>query len=348
VNLAVSPYYAAYANDGLFDADSPLNRNDCLSFYRVLRARIEAHGGFCHTLDVCRREGLEPDVVLFFDMPPQPVELALEGWSRRPQAWIALQECQVIRPENWLPESQAQFSKIFTWADPFVDGERYLKLNFPNALFVPEPLDLDSVERNLCTLVAADKSAPGPLELYSARRGAIRWFEEHHPDQFDLYGMGWDREQYPSYRGTIDSKLDVVGRYWFSICFENARDIPGYMTEKLFDCFLARNVPVYWGASNVADLVDPEAFIDVRRFDGMDDLYDFLVAIEPDEYERYLAAARRWLASDAARQFTNEGNADVVVGALLDLDGSGPEGYDEVAAGPGPSSRSVRSTERVS
>jgi hypothetical protein len=44
------------------------------------------------------------------------------------------------------------------------------------------------------------------------------------------------------------------------------RDEPGWITEKIFDCMRADCVPVYWGASNVLDYVDPEAFVDRRRF----------------------------------------------------------------------------------
>lgn len=30
-------------------------------------------------------------------------------------------------------------------------------------------------------------------------------------------------------------------------CFENVRDLPGYITEKIFDCFFAEYIPIYWG-----------------------------------------------------------------------------------------------------
>jgi hypothetical protein len=32
-----------------------------------------------------------------------------------------------------------------------------------------------------------------PLELYSKRVEAIKWFEKNHPEDFDFYGIGWDR-----------------------------------------------------------------------------------------------------------------------------------------------------------
>jgi hypothetical protein len=31
------------------------------------------------------------------------------------------------------------------------------------------------------------------LELYSKRVEAIKWFEKNHPEDFDFYGIGWDR-----------------------------------------------------------------------------------------------------------------------------------------------------------
>jgi hypothetical protein len=301
----------AYGNDVLFDPASPLNRDNCLSLYHVLRAKLEALGGWCHTLDVCRANGLCPDVVLYLDAADAELEPEAEPW-------LVLFECPVIAPRNWEPGAHDRFARVFTWFDPMVDGERYLKFNFTNRLWVPEPLDLESAERNLATVIAGNKSAEHPLELYSARRRAIRWFEQHHPEHFDLYGVGWDRggERYPSYRGTIDRKLDVQSRYWFTICFENARDIPGYITEKIFDSFLARSVPVYLGPDNITEHVPAEAFVDARDFRSYEQLYDFLLSVEPEDYERYLAAARDFIASGRARQFTDEGCADVLVQAL--------------------------------
>jgi hypothetical protein len=168
-------------------------------------------------------------------------------------------------------------------------------------------------------MIAGNKGASHPLELYSLRRQVIRWFEHHHPEHFDLYGQGWGDggESFPSYRGPVDSKVETLDRYWFTISFENAREIPGYITEKIFDCFLARSVPVYWGPGNIADHVPTEAFVDMRDFPTIAELYDRLVSMEPEEYQGYLDAAREFLAGEAVRPFTHEGNADVVVGELV-------------------------------
>ena len=39
--------------------------------------------------------------------------------------------------------------------------------------------------------------------------------------------------------------------YRFYICYENTEGVEDYITEKIFDCFAAGFVPIYWGASNI-------------------------------------------------------------------------------------------------
>jgi len=181
-------------------------------------------------------------------------------------------------------------------------------------------------------MIAGNKSSTHQLELYSKRLQAVRWFEKEHPDQFDLFGMGWNEvrlpgnhyferyktlkffkkmlnwfaPKFPSYRGKVDNKLDTLRSYKFSICYENARDIPGYITEKIFDCFFAGTVPVYWGAGNVEQLISPDCYIDRRLFASFEEVFAYLNAITPETHAAYVAAAERYLESPMARQFTAE------------------------------------------
>ena len=46
----------------------------------------------------------------------------------------------------------------------------------------------------------------------------------------------------------------------FAIAFEN-RKINWYITEKLVNAFLGGTIPLYWGAKEVLDVFNPEAFI---------------------------------------------------------------------------------------
>ncbi len=83
---------------------------------------------------------------------------------------------------------------------------------------------------------------------------ARRW-----PDWVDVYGGGWPTDL-PNYRGRCVSKITTLRRYRYALVFENQRQ-PGYVTEKLLDCFMAGTVPIYWGAPDVTESVPEDALI---------------------------------------------------------------------------------------
>ena len=82
----------------------------------------------------------------------------------------------------------------------------------------------------------------------------------------------------------IDSKFETLSNAKFSICYENAKDITGYITEKIFDCFFAGCIPVYWGISNPSDVFGDGTFIDRRKFNSHEDLLNYLKNISEEEY----------------------------------------------------------------
>lgn len=60
-------------------------------------------------------------------------------------------------------------------------------------------------------------------------------------------------------------KIRFIGQYKFTIAFENSM-LPGYTTEKLFDCFKAGTIPIYWGNPEVTRDVNPDAFINCNDY----------------------------------------------------------------------------------
>ena len=128
--------------------------------------------------------------------------------------------------------------------------------------------------------------------------------------------------KFPSYRGRVESKNEALQKYKFSICYENARGIPGYITEKIIDCLVAGCVPVYWGAPNIADHIPKEAFIDFTRFNDYKSLYHCLRNMPENEYAGYLGAINKFLGGEKAQAFSAEYFAEQVSSRILeDLDG---------------------------
>ncbi len=213
-------------------------------------------------------------------------------------------EPPTVQPEVHDPKVQAQFGKIFTWDDDLVDNKRFFKFHYPNLLpRLPSIPSFD--EKKFCTLIASRLSSRHPKELYSEREKAIRYFEDK-PGEFDLYGRFWEKRNYLNYKGTIGDKLAVLKNYKFSICYENTRDVKGYITEKILDCFAAGSVPVYWGASNVTDYIPEGCFVDRRKFENYDELYAFMKNLTQEEYGQYLKNAEEFLKSEKAQVFTQE------------------------------------------
>ena len=122
---------------------------------------------------------------------------------------------------------------------------------------------------------------------------------------------------YPSYKGTVENKKPVMEKYRFSICYENARDIPGYITEKIFDSFFAGCVPVYRGASNVTDFIPKNCFVDKRDFASYEELYKFLKSMPDDDYMAYLNNIENFLSAPEAMPYRSEGFASKVAEVVL-------------------------------
>jgi hypothetical protein len=106
-------------------------------------------------------------------------------------------------------------------------------------------------------------------------------------------------------------------QYRFSICYENVRDLPGYVTEKIWDSFFAGCVPIYWGASNITSYIPEDCFIDRRKFTSHDELYRFMVSMSESEYITYQERIEAFLVSEKARPFSAEAFSEIIVNTIL-------------------------------
>jgi len=90
--------------------------------------------------------------------------------------------------------------------------------------------------------------------------------------------------------GTRDQRLATSARHKFTLAFENSVAVD-YVTNKLFEVWIAGSVPVYLGAPNVSEFAPSlHSYIDVADFDSPDELARYLNHLDEheDEYEAYL------------------------------------------------------------
>jgi hypothetical protein len=242
---------------------------------------------------------------------------------------LFLWEAPAVSPENMDPELHKLFPIIFTSHDELVDDIKFYKVYVPQMRQFREFPQVHFDQRKLLVNISMNKFSNHPNELYSVRRDAIKYFEQAHPDNFDLYGLKWNQPSilkerlipwlltsYISYRGAVKNKWEVMPNYRFSICYENVRDVPGYVTEKIFDSMRCGCVPIYWGASNINDYVDSDAFIDRRKFKTNAELDNFITNMTEYEYTCYQDAMKKYLNSSRFEKFLPPSFADTIINTL--------------------------------
>lgn len=154
-------------------------------------------------------------------------------------------------------------------------------------------------------------------DLYQRRLDAVCYFAD--VPGCRVYGTGWDKpsgwSRYPqTSAGAVpyDKKLKVMSNYQFVLCFENCV-FPGYVTEKVFDCFFAGCIPVYWGAPDIKEYVPAETIVDARQFETWTDLDHYLRGMSALESERYRAAAQNFLAGKEFNKFHQDSLVDELI-----------------------------------
>ncbi len=337
MNIGFYNFYTVYNQNRMFcSPESPLGHKLAAPAMRV--AEILAHHGHCvSTIDT------EPltsyDSVVFLDYPTR-FNLLFRQLLRLPRIplYLMLNENPSIRPDNYWRRHHRVFRKVFTWHDDLVGGDKYVKFLPPVALEC-EPREEQQTRSRFCVIISSNKFSNHTAELCSARRRTLDWFAQNQPQYMDLYGAGWDRwfvppfgflfnavlnrayqrcsglprcVTYPFWKGTIPNKRLVLRSSKFSICYENAV-FPGYITEKIFDCFFAGCVPVYLGAPNITRYIPANAFIDRRQFPSEVELFHYLRDMPQTEYLAYRAAMDDFLRSPEIQRFGSEAFAKLIL-----------------------------------
>ena len=374
MKIGVYSYYKIHnISDRMLLDPSVLDGGNDTNYPHVLLAN--GLKGMGHTVETIQKSGLENyDRIVFFEFPELKRTGRPDKYLKRlikngfREMYLVYMETEAIKPNNWVVANHRYFKKIFTWHDDFIDNRRYFRVHSTSHRR-EERVNFDWGRKDkLCTLIARNKFSGHPNELYSERINAIRWFEENHPEDFDLYGVGWDRYlsggifrlvnvvdgclrrlgdavsghhkrdslfhrsakvgkvlypllhggrgEYPSDRGPVASTRAVLLRYKFAICFENS-SFPGWVTERIFDCFLAGCVPIDLGDPNIATRIPSDTFIDMRQFKCYKDLYDYIQDMIDTEYLEYIDAIKDFINSDKNYRFTAECFAKTICEEIL-------------------------------
>jgi alpha(1,3/1,4) fucosyltransferase len=328
---AIISYIGAQNND-IFN---PLNNKDGLKDkWIALKNKFLSAGIELVTPDMLSNH--DPLFILYIDYPA-------ENLNRKIPAYLIQCETEQVHPLNKLITSHNFFKKCFSWNDEIVDESNIIKHCFGNRIKIPKLNGFKS-RSIFCSMIAANKSLPkaSPYDLYLERQKSIFWFEKHAIEEFNLYGMGWHLPArkpsffnksynyalnkmiakqtslfFPSWKGVVGSKSEVLSVCKFTIAYENLSNLSGYITEKIFDAFSSGCVPVYWGASNITKYIPANCFIDRREFSSHEELYKFMKSINENEFLEYQKNITSFLLSEKSSLFKPDSFANIIYDGII-------------------------------
>lgn len=310
-----NPEIIPVAHSGTHGTDKKIicSYNECFGGFAE---EMAAQGHELHSITSCNAVGYF-DYLFMHNI--QIKELRYLRQYPKKKLILFLWEPPSVMPENYNPAYHKYFDRVYTFNDELVDNVKYFKFYYPVMYpMVANPIDFDS--KKLCALFAANKGSSHPNELYSERRQAINFYENYSPNDFDLYGEGWPNSLI-TYKGTVGNKTTYLQHYKFSIAYENIKNVPGYITEKIFDCFQAGCVPVYWGASNITTYIPKDCFIAREDFEDDLQLYIFMKSMTEMQHQKYVVNIQNYLDSETAKLYSVKNYLRLVKEIISDSSG---------------------------
>ena len=242
---------------------------------------------------------------------------------------LLISEAKSVCPLNFSPKILNKFNRIMTWDDEQLKNPKFIRYWKP----METPPIVEKIipfnEKKLLVNISFNKYSTYKNELYSERRKLSSYFESNYPNDFDLYGLRWNRpitrwqiifpflvKKYSAFRGHSKDKIETLSRYKFNVAYENISDAKGYIADRIFSAFQAKSVPIYWGAPNIKEYIDADTFIDRRQFKNNAELAKFLKQMTEQEYNAYIDAAECFMQSEKYAKFLPENFCNQVIKAL--------------------------------
>jgi hypothetical protein len=172
-----------------------------------------------------------------------------------------------------------QFAAIITCRTDLVH-KRVIPCHELNTWMIEK--DYDSLEQlpvlqksKQLSVVCSDQTwLPG----HKLRYAFVNKLAGHFKDKIDVFGRGFN---------PVADKFSALADYKYSIAIENAV-IPGYFTEKLTDCYLARTMPLYYGCPDIHQYFDPRSYLPIDPNDFHSSVKSIECLLEQDPYDQLL------------------------------------------------------------
>lgn len=331
VNVAIIPNSPNFLQNRLFELDSlsgaHAGNGHWLQPMAVLRNEALKENIILNTYDLAPLA--KTDIIVIMELPSSP-DSVKELRRKSPRAKIIFMPVETPLGRRYIfnKANHAQFDAVLTYNPGLVDGKRYFPFYLPIADVSFRTFGESFASRKTACLVSTNPllrlrtgfnvtragwrfSLPDRWDyvfysgaLISAKRSLSRVFERFAKGALDIYGDGWAEASFACAKGRFaSSKLELLKKYRFDICFENCINDCGYISEKIFDALYGDTVPVYLGNKSIQQHIPGECFIDARKFRNKKELVRFICECPESVWEEYRKAGRCFLDSPALEKF---------------------------------------------
>jgi hypothetical protein len=330
VVILIDPPSPHYYENLFFDLNTCLNRDNTLRANHDLKVSLEGAGYPVFTAD------LYPKIVShYFGCKfhywsfgaPATRALTFSGKGVK-KLGVILFEPPLVKPEDYkkIDLLVTKFDHVFLH-NVIGDGYQLPPTQFMGQLdkFYWTNKNFDGYEwqngsedrsSKIALIAGAHFAKAQPNNGYGKRLDAIRYFGFY--GDLELFGFGWGKLQLRSPFSSLSwslklwmagkkipaptKKSSIYQKYDFAICFENMA-MAGYVTEKIFDAFFARSIPIYWGAPDIATLIPSNCFIALDDFKDMEACFEYCLNLTGSEKAVYREAIDNFLNSDEFIKF---------------------------------------------
>lgn len=303
MNVALDNAYKQLAlNNTMFGEGDSYCSFDLFRPFKRLRSTAEEYGVMINSPDIAKKNG-NLDALIQCDLPFLGSKSSIPDLSI-----LILIEPHLIRPDNWDWINHLTYNRICTWN---IEWTRDCGYDFITPFTCDsEEIDLDQLneesfhQRKLIVAVSGNKRSQSSGELYSLRERDYGWLFRNHPTEFSLAGVGWHESQFGRVISPTSDKRSFLRQGKFAIAYENTENAPGYISEKLFDCFRANTVPIYCGDPQSIDLIPSDCFIKRNSFNNLSQLVDYLEAMSYTTWLSHLENFKNFIESPSGYKFT--------------------------------------------
>lgn len=175
--------------------------------------------------------------------------------------------CEPAAVKLYSPQYTNQFRHIITFRNvsgytgeqiydlpmlPWRIGSRYDKIKKCSDMI--NYLDYDFLSKRITSpklnKIAIITSSKTMTNGHRKRLKLLKALKNEIPEYIDIYGNGFQ---------FIEDKWDVFSKYKYVLTFENCQESQ-YITEKIFDAYIAEALPLYWGAPDIERYFPKESY----------------------------------------------------------------------------------------